>query len=157
MKSDLDVTRSFDLQRTNDLQACRTKHLILFITQSLSRGYNDTIARMNSNRIKIFHTTNRDAVICSITNHFKFNFFPASHTSLNQCLLNRTCGKSPLSNFFQGSSITSHTATRSAKCISRTNNHWKSDFLSKSHRSFNCRDNRARWNRFTNFFHLLLK
>ncbi len=53
--------------------------MIFYIRQRLRRSDNDRIARMNADRINIFHITNRDARICMISHHFIFNFFKACH------------------------------------------------------------------------------
>ena len=77
---------------------------------------------MNTNRVKILHTANGDAVVIAVTDDFKLDFLPSGNAALDEHLPDHRVVE-PLDNgrnelFF----VLGNAAARAAHCIRRTYN-----------------------------------
>ena len=118
----LGVAAPLNAEFANDAKARTAQHLILIIRQCLCRSNNDTISCMNTNRVKILHTANGDAVVIAVTDDFKLDFLPSGNAALDEHLPDHRVVE-PLDNgrnelFF----VLGNTAARAAHCIRRTYN-----------------------------------
>ena len=89
VKTVLDIAAAFDLEVADDVEGCGTEHLILSIGQRLCRSDDDGVTGMNTDRIDIFHGTDDDAVIRTVSHDFEFDFFPAGNAAFYEDLIDR--------------------------------------------------------------------
>ena len=128
MKCELHVAAACDFELIDDIQGCTSEHLILFITECLRRCYDDTVSCMNTNRIDILHIADRDAVACTVTDNFIFDFLPTGNTALYQNLMCTGQTQPVGQNILQFCLIMRNTAAAAAKCIGRAQHNRIADF-----------------------------
>ena len=66
-----------------------THDLVFFVGQCQSWSHCDTVACVHAHGVNILDGANDDGVVCTVANHFHFEFFPAKKTFINQNLANR--------------------------------------------------------------------
>ena len=68
----LDQIRKYNLWDGN------VPELVVFVVgERLGRRYHDAFARMDAQRVEIFHITDRDAVVVAVADDLIFNLLPA--------------------------------------------------------------------------------
>ncbi len=98
-----------------------TEFVVFRVGQRLRRGYDDTFARMNPQRIEVLHITNRNTVIETIPDHLVFYFFPTFQT-----LFHKYLGRERKGFFHQNVQflfIVTESGTQAAQGIRRPHNH----------------------------------
>ena len=70
----------------HDLDGERTQLVILAIGQSLRRSDDDTLTRMDAQRVEVLHVADRDAVVVAVAHHLVLYLLPALEALLHQHL-----------------------------------------------------------------------
>ena len=86
LQSVLDIALANDAQVTDDLNGSSTEHVVLLIRQSLTRGNNDTVTGVDSERVEVLHVANGNTVVVSVTNNLVLNLLPALEGLLDENL-----------------------------------------------------------------------
>ncbi len=86
VKSILHVTLAHDTDVANNLDWQCTQLMILAIGQCLRGSDNNTFARMDTQRVEVFHVTNCDTVVVTVAHHLIFNLFPSLQALFNEHL-----------------------------------------------------------------------
>ncbi len=129
MQRELYVTSSRNFQFVDDVQSRAPKHLIFLIAQCLRRRNNDAVARMNADRVYIFHTTYGNTVSRSIAHHFIFDFLPSGDTAFHKNLSHAGKPQAVCQNLFQFNLIMCDTAAGTAKRIGGAQDDRITDFI----------------------------
>ena len=93
LQSVLDVALSYDSQMSDDLDGGGSEHVVLLIAESLTGGDDNGVTSVNTQRVKVLHVANSDAVVVGVTDYFVFDFLPALERLLDQNL-GRQCQRS---------------------------------------------------------------
>ena len=80
------VTFAHNTDVADDSDSQFAQFMIFGIGKCLGRSDNDTFAGMDSQGVEVFHITNRNTVVETVTYHFVFHLFPAFETLLHQYL-----------------------------------------------------------------------
>ena len=86
LQSVLDIALANDAQVTDNLNSSSAEHVVLLIRQSLTRGNNDTVTGVDSERVEVLHVANGDTVVGSVTNNLVLNLLPALEGLLDENL-----------------------------------------------------------------------
>ena len=70
----------------DNLDGQRAQLMILAVSESLRRRDNDRLARMDAQRVKVLHVTDRDTVVEAVANDLIFYLLPTFKTLLDQYL-----------------------------------------------------------------------
>ena len=101
-----------------DANAQRAELLVIMICQSLRWSHDNALARMDAERVKVLHVTNRDAVIITVAHHLIFYLLPAAQALLYQHLRReREC---LLGQFVQLLFVVAEARAKAAESISGT-------------------------------------
>src|SRR4030042_1164854 len=118
-KGKLDVASSLDAQSTNDPDAGRPKHLILFVREGLTGGNYNAVSGVHSHGVDVFHVAYDDAIICGITHHFIFEFLPTQKAFLDQHLMAGAGCQTSSHNASQVLEIVSNASPAATQCVGR--------------------------------------
>ncbi len=88
--------------------------MIFVVGERLHRSHDDAIARMDADRIDIFHVADDDGVVVGVAHHFVFDFFIAGDALLDQALMDGRDLEARFANFTQFFFIVGKSATRSS-------------------------------------------
>ena len=157
IKSQLNITSTFNLEGTNNAQACVTKHLVFIVWHGLGRGKYNGIPCVNPNWVKVFHVTNNQGIVSWVTHHFVLNFLETCDWTLNQTLGNRWQFQTIFSDFTQFFLVGTHTTTSTTKGKGWTNDDWVANCCCKGNWFFYCINNFRFRNRLVELFHQLFK
>ena len=80
----LHVALADDADMAHDLDGERTQLVILAIGQSLRRSDDDTLTRMDAQRVEVLHVADRDAVVVAVAHHLVLYLLPALEALLHQ-------------------------------------------------------------------------
>ena len=72
------ITFTHNTNMADDTYSQLAKFMVFFIRKRLGWSNNDRLTGMDTQRIEVFHITNGDTVIETVTYHFIFHFFPAA-------------------------------------------------------------------------------
>ena len=108
---------------------------------------------MNTDRIEVFHVTDGNTVIIGITDYFIFYFFPACHTAFNQCLTDKAVFQTSVNDFIKFFFVSCNTAASTTQSISRSDDKWEANFISKFLSCTNCLNDCTFRNRLIDFLH----
>jgi hypothetical protein len=86
LQSVLNIALANDTQVTDDLDGSSTEHVVLLVRQGLTRGNDDTVTGVNSERVEVLHVANSDTVVVSVTDDLVLNLLPALEGLLNKNL-----------------------------------------------------------------------
>ena len=75
-----------DLQVPNNANGKFPEAMIIVICESLTGSDDDAFSGMDSQRIKVLHVADGDAIIRLVPDHFIFHFLPAGEILLHQNL-----------------------------------------------------------------------
>ena len=95
--------------------------VIFAVGQSLRRSNHNRFARVDAERVEVFHVADRDAVVEAVAHHFILHFFPALQALFDQNL--RRERESLLGQFVEFGLIVAKSRSESAQRVSRTDNH----------------------------------
>ena len=112
---------------------------------------------MHTNRVNVFHVTNRNTVSCRITHYLILNLFPSGDAALNQTLSDTAQTKTIGADIVQFFFVMCDTAAASAKGICRADNNRITDFIGKRNRIIHMFHDNTCSNRLVDFFHRLFK
>ena len=115
------VTATANTQFTNDVDGCLTEQGQFSFVKGLSRSYYNGVTSVYANGVNVFHGANGDAVICSVTDNFEFDFFPTSNAAFNQALTDGAVAQAFLYDINQFVFVVSNTATSTAQGVSGAN------------------------------------
>ena len=82
----LHVALADDADMAHDLDGERTQLVILAVGQSLRRSDDDTLTRMDAQRVEVLHVADRDAVVVAVAHHLVLYLLPALEALLHQHL-----------------------------------------------------------------------
>ena len=157
MKGVLYVTSTCDTKLCDDVQSGSTEHLIFLVSKCLGRCDYDGVTGMDTNRIDVFHVADCDAVSCTVTHYFVFNFFPSCDAAFYQNFSYTGKSESVLEDLSQFIFVVGNTAAASAKGVSRTENDRITDGSGKCDTIFyGCYD-LGSCDRLANLFHGVLE
>ncbi|MPM21681.1 hypothetical protein SDC9_68126 [bioreactor metagenome] len=77
VKSILNVAFAHNADVADDTDREFTKLVIFAVGKRLRRGHHDAFPGVYAQRIKVFHVTNRDAVVVPVAYHFILNLLPS--------------------------------------------------------------------------------
>ena len=127
------------------------------VGQGLRGRNNDTVSRMDTDRVKILHTADGNAVVVPVTDDFELDLLPSRDTALDEHLPDHGVVQ-PLDDdgdeFFL---ILSNAAARTSHGIGRANDDRVADRVGKIHSCVDILDNQALGDRLPEFLHRLLK
>src|SRR5438477_13077137 len=103
--------------------------MIILICESLARSDDDALSSMDSQRIKVLHVTNCDAVVRLVPHDFIFHLFPAGEILLHQDL--RRVGQGLFYSLPKSSFIFASTRAQSSQSKRDSDHHWIT-YLSRS-------------------------
>ena len=109
---------------------------------------------MDTQRVKVFHAGYCEAMVVSVADHFKFDFFPAFQRFFYQNLFRES--KGAFSQFQEFFFVGTDTATKTTQCISRTYHDRITDSACSSNGIFHvfyCLANRSLHLDFVQFLH----
>ena len=95
--------------------------VIFAVGQSLRRGNHNRFARVDTERVEVFHVADRDAVVEAVAHHFILHFFPAFQALFDQDL--RRERESLLGQFVEFGFVVAKARTESAERVGRADNH----------------------------------
>ena len=157
MKGVLYVTSTCDTKLCDDVQSGSTEHLIFLVSKCLGRCDYDGVTGMDTNRVDVFHVADCDAVSCTVTHYFVFNFFPSCDAAFYQNFSYTGKSESVLEDLSQFIFVVGNTAAASAKGVSRTENDRITDGSGKCDTIFyGCYD-LGSCDRLANLFHGVLE
>ncbi len=131
MQCELYITPSCNFQLTDNIQRRAAQHLIFFISQRLRGCYDDTVSRMYTHRVDIFHITYGNAVTGTVPHDLILDLFPARDTALHEYLSHSGKPQTIGQYLFQLDLIVGDTAAASSQCIGRTKHHRITDLAYK--------------------------
>ena len=117
----LHITLTHDADMAHNADRQLAKFVIFAVGQRLRRGNHDRFARVNAERVEVFHIAHRDAIVEAVAHHFILHFFPALQALFDQNL--RGERESLLGQFVEFGLIVAKSRSESAQCVGRTNNH----------------------------------
>ena len=82
----LNITFAHDADVTDYLDRERTQFVILAVGKRLRRGYNDRLASVDAQRVKVLHVTYGDTVVIAVAHHLIFYLLPSLQTLLDEHL-----------------------------------------------------------------------
>ena len=82
----MNVALSHDSQVPNDIDGRGSKHVVILVRQSLGRSHNDGVTSVDTERVKVLHVADSNAVVCSITNDLILDLLPALERLFDQNL-----------------------------------------------------------------------
>ncbi|MPM33851.1 hypothetical protein SDC9_80432 [bioreactor metagenome] len=112
---------------------------------------------MNTDRVEVFHVTDGNAVIISITDYFIFYFFPACNTAFNQCLADKAVFQAFVDDFIKFFFVACDAAASTTQSVGRSDDQWEADFIGKFLSCADCLNDCAFRNRLIDFFHCFLE
>ena len=127
VECELHVAAAFDLQRADDFQCAVAQHVIFLVGQRLRRADYDGIARVNADRIKIFHVADGDGGVVFVAHHFVFDFLKTFDAFFDEHLVNRRQGECIFHQFLELFRRLRKTAARAAERKCRAKHHRKPD------------------------------
>ncbi len=133
MKRKLTVAAALDFEFFNNIYRRSTEHLIFPVCKSYRRRNYDTVSRMNTDGIKIFHRADCDNISLTVADNFEFYLFPSADAFLNQNLRDRRKSESVCGDLVKFSFRTGNSAARSSKSKCRPNDNRIADNLRKLH------------------------
>ena len=71
---------------TDNLDGKRAELVIFAVGEGLRRSNHDTLARMDAQRVEVFHVADRDTIVIAVAHHLIFYFLPTFQTLLHQDL-----------------------------------------------------------------------
>ena len=80
------VALADDVEMSHTLDGDVLQHLHLIIAQRADRGDNDTLARVDAQRVEILHRGNGEASVASVSDTLKLYLLPTFQTLLDQYL-----------------------------------------------------------------------
>ena len=153
----LRVAAALNAELADDPQTCAAQHLILVIGQRLCGRNNDTVSRMNTNRVKILHTADGNAVIVSVTNDLELDLLPSRDTALDEHLPDHGVVQALNNDGNEVFLVLRNAAARTPHGIGRADDDRVADRVGKVHSSVDILDNQALRDRLTELLHRLLK
>ena len=151
------VAAALNAELADDPQTGTAQHLILVVGQGLRGRNNDTVSRMDTDRVKILHTADGNAVVVPVTDDFELDLLPSRDTALDEHLPDHGVVQ-PLDDdgdeFFL---ILSNAAARTSHGIGRANDDRVADRVGKIHSCVDILDNQALGDWLPEFLHCLLK
>ena len=117
----LDVTFAYNVQMAHTLYGKLLQHLHLLIGQRAGRGHHDRLARMDAQRVKVFHRSHRKAMVIGVADDFKLYLFPPFQRFFHQYLRSKREGT--LGYFAERLFIRTDAAAQTAQGICRTYHH----------------------------------
>ena len=139
----LRVAAAFDAELADNAKRCTAEHLVFMVRQRLRRRNDDGIARMDADRVEVFHVADGDAVVMAIAHDFVLDFLPAGNAALDEDLANHRVRQAFDDDFDEFFLVVRNTAAGAAHRVGRTNDDRIADFIGKSHRRRDIFDNRA--------------
>ena len=82
----LHVTLTHDADMANDLDGESAQLMVLGIGERLRGSHNDRLTGMDAQRVEVFHITNGDTVVETVTHHLILYLFPSLQRLLYQHL-----------------------------------------------------------------------
>ena len=82
----LHVTLAHDADMSDDADGQGTQFVVVGIGQCLAGGNHDAFARVNAQRVKVFHVAHRDTVVIAVAHHLVFYLLPSLEALLHQYL-----------------------------------------------------------------------
>ena len=132
VESKLYVAATLYFECADDFQCRVAKQLKLFICQCLRWANNHRVARMDADRVYIFHITDSDGGIVFVTNYFVFNLFEAFYRFFDQYLMYRREGESITHQLAKLGFVFGKTSSRASKRKRRTQYDGITDFGCRS-------------------------
>ena len=127
------------------------------IGQRLCGRNNNTVSRMDTNRVKILHTADGNAVIVSVTNDLELDLLPSRDTALDEHLPDHGVVQALNNDGDELFLVLRNAAARTAHGIGRADDDRVADRVGKVHSSVDILDNQALRDRLTELLHRLLK
>ena len=89
MQSKLNVAAAFYFELADYSDSRVVEHLKIMIVQGEDRSYNDGVTRVDSYRIDVLHSADRDGPVGSVTHDLEFDLLVASDGLLYKLLMYR--------------------------------------------------------------------
>ena len=121
IESILHITLTHDADMAHNADRQFAEFVIFAVGQSLRRSNHNRFARVDAERVKVFHVADRDAVVEAVAHYFILHFFPALQALFDQNL--RRERESLLGQFVEFGLIVAKSRSESAQRVGRTNNH----------------------------------
>ena len=116
----LHVTFAHDADVAHDANGKLAEFVVFIVGERLRGGYHDALARVNAERVEVFHVAHRDTVVEAVAHHFVFYFFPAFQALLHEHL--RGEGECLFSQFVQLLFIVAEARAEAAEGVGGTQN-----------------------------------
>ena len=129
VQRELHITAAGDLQFLDQLDSRIVEHLQIVVVQGHNGRNNQAVAGVDANGVDIFHTTDGDGIVFTVTHNLELDLLIALDRLLDQYLMHRRklkCIEANLDQFFL---IVSKAATGTAQGEGRTQNNGITDTL----------------------------
>ena len=147
IERELHVAAAFDLQGTDQPQGAVAQQLILLVGQRLARSHHDRVARMDADRIDVFHIADRNGRIVVVADHLVFDLLIPLDALLDQHLMHRGEGKRIAHHLAQLRLVVGEAAARTAQRKGRTQHDGVTDPLRRLDRLVDIVSNQRRQHR----------
>ena len=111
----------------HDLDGGRAEHVVLGVGERLRRRNDDRVARVDAERVKVFHVANRNAVVVGVAHDLVLDLLPALHRALDQDL--RRKRERPRGKLLKLVGVVRKARAKAAKRKGRAHNHGVADLL----------------------------
>ena len=112
---------------------------------------------MDSDRIKVLHAANSDAVVIAVADDLELDFLPSGNTALDEHLPDHRVSESLDDRCDELLLVLGDATACTAHCIRGANNDRISNVVSKRNRCMDILNDRTLRNRFTELFHRFLE
>ena len=129
LQTHLYIAPAFDSQRSDDLQACRTKQLIFLVRKRLAGSNHDAVACMDAHRVDVFHVADCDAVVGRVPHHLVLDLLPSNEGFFHQYLVD---GAGCQAAFYEGGeifSVVGDSAACASEGVGRSDDQREADFV----------------------------
>ena len=153
----LRVAAAFDAELADNAQRSTAEHLVLVVRQRLGRCHDNGVARMDADRVEVFHVADGDAVIIAVAHDFVLDFLPAGYAALDEDLANHRVVEALDDDIDELFFVLRDTAARAAHRISRAHDDRIADFIGKFHGRRHIFDDGRFRDRLAEFLHRLFE
>ena len=118
----LHIAAALNLQCPDHSEGTVAEHVVLLVGQGLRGTDDDRVTGMDSNRVNIFHITDGDGCVVTVTHDFVFNLFISLNAFFNQHLMDRRQLQGVFHDRAKGFFVSGKTASCTSQCKGGTQN-----------------------------------
>ncbi|KAI3479544.1 hypothetical protein L1887_58356 [Cichorium endivia] len=128
----LDVALTDDTEMTDDVDGGGSEHVVIVVAERLRGGNDDRVTRVDTERVKVLHVADSDAVVAAITHDLVLDLLPALHRLFDEHL--GRVGKGSSAELAQLLDVVGETGAETAERESGTDDDGEADRLGGSER-----------------------